>query len=281
MYFAVRYFKPYAPIWAFLPVLFEATLEFVYQPAGVTIAIDTSYINGHRVQHWVYDPKYFWMSVVYFLAIAWLVIYLTYLIFSSRRVTMDQNTIRLQNIFLYGIFFMFIVAPLVFTAYLLINSDIIRFYWISIVGRSVLVIGMTLFTYSFYQSTKENDFFQPQPLESLYILDAQTSELLYKKDFRVNVEARAQENIAANITILNKLLGDALGFRSLMTEINFLDKEFLITNVVETNIIIILVVEFSTNIIEERYTELTSLVGQIGNYDDLTINPLVHGLFGY
>jgi hypothetical protein len=273
------YFKRDAGFMEFIPVLFYLALETIYQPLGLTNEVTTLDLGTGEVKYWVYQPDHFWINAIYYISISWLVGYLSYLVYQSRKVSLERVVIEQQNIFFLGIFIIFIITPVVFYVNIFIPSHVIRFIWITIVGRSFAIIGMTIFVLAYYRSAEKIDFFQPQPLEALFLLDSFTGKILYSKKFKIDTDWAMLEEVAMNVTVINKMLGDALGITSLMTSINFRDKELLIESITNSDIIGILVVRYETQIIHQSYTMLLRQISTLTEIIPAFVEPMVQEAF--
>jgi hypothetical protein len=256
LYYVITYFKRDATFLEFSPVFIDMAIETIFQPLGITSFITTLVIQNNEVKYWVYSPTKFWINVAYYISIAWLVIYMVYLVSKSRSQTVSDIAIEQQNIFLIGIFTVFMVSPLVFFFNNFISNPFIRFYWIAVVGRSFVVIGLTLFIVTFYRSSEKIDFFQPQPLDALYVLNSQTGAILYRKEYRKSHNSEVLEGIVTNVTIINKMLRDALGITSLMTSLDFVDRQLFIETDEQKELIIMLLVEYETSVIKNSFQAL-------------------------
>lgn len=262
MYFVVTFFKTETTFWEFFPVVFDVALETMYQILGITGDTVVFEISGSEIKYWIYQPPRFWINVVFYISIAWLVGYLTYLIWRSRRVAVEPIVIEQQNIFFIGIFTIFIIAPLVFIVNIFIPIPIIRFFWIAIVSRTFVVAGMTVFIYTYYRSSEKNDFFQPQPLEAFFLLDASSSKIVYSKKFTRDYEWELLEQIVTNVNMINRMLSDALGIKSLITGIDFTDKELFVNPLPQINCIAILILRNQTKVLVDSYQTLLTRIDQ-------------------
>jgi hypothetical protein len=140
-------------------------------------------------------------------------------------------------------------------------------------------VGMTIFILAFYRSSERIDFFQPQPLEALFLLDANTGEILFEKKFILDYNWKVLQQIVTNVTIINKMLGDALGITTQITGIDFIDKELIINKVVSLDVIAILILRYETKIIKDNYRLLLNHLGRLGEFNHSQIDDMLQNTF--
>ncbi len=283
MFFVLVHFKKHIsakelfPLWVYIPI------EFIYQPLDMIIQVKTYNIAGKQYLYWVYEPRYFWINIFYYISIMWVVIYLVYIVIKARKYTTNPLKIKEQNIFLLGVFLIFIVSPLVFYLNRFITDETLQFFWVTVVGRGVLILGFGIFCIMYIKNIASSTLFQLQPYEQLIITNINDKSIIYIKNF-IAIHNESMLEIYPEIaTSISELLSEATGIAANVKTINFEDKKFMIWRLEEWAIAIILVTTYSTRVIEinmlKFIEKLLNILVEQGQIDYMQIDPLVNTTF--
>lgn len=266
LYYIASHFKRRPQFWFFFPIIIDSLLEFILLPLDLTHGILFCIVDGQILKLWYYSTDEFWITGIYYSSIFWLASYTTYLIFNSRKTTLDQSLKTQQNTFLIWIILLFMISPLLFSLHYFITDDYWSFLWVSTFGRT---INMLIIMIYFLTSLKSKfNFFQPQALRGIYLVNIIERTIISERHFRKTTNKDLLNLIMVNLEGINSIIGELLESHNNIRLLNLKESSIMINFLMmSNNLVILLHIDYRTDVIDQLFD---SMILNCFRYIDIT-----------